>query len=109
MLTHKTMESFTFSLTSRKTPLYYQGGGLWSYAYTGFIWKHSIKHPRFNNRNSYNQWIPGYDVTNEILSTQTISGCRVEGDSASPYPEPYCHVIFVQACLKEKVRGNIKK
>ena len=25
------------SLTSRKTPLYYQGGGLWSYAYTGLV------------------------------------------------------------------------
>ncbi len=22
--------------------------------------------------------------------------------------EPYCHVIFVQACLKEKVPGNIE-
>ena len=31
-----------------------------------------------------------------------------EGDSASPDAEPYCHVIFVQACLKEKVPGNIK-
>ncbi len=37
----------------------------------------------------------------------SVSG-TYQGDSASPDPEPYCHVIFLQACLKGKVPGNIK-
>ncbi len=51
------------------------------------------------------------NVQCQINKTTEISieeGCITnrpqEGDSASPDAEPYCHVIFVQACLKEKVK-----